>query len=180
MVKGSERCSSAVTLVPDPRSRHTDADRLAQELAVKRLFGMTERLAYLVAAIVDARDQARRLAPNVGEKDALKSRLLKLADELERQRAELAASQRGEGISGEQRLREEIGGLYGNVNGYEGQPTRSQVARMEVLDDRLRTAGAAFDATMAREAAGMAARLARLKLSPITKLAWEVWDARSR
>ena len=180
MVKGTLTLASTVTLVPDPRSRHSDADRLAQEQAVGRLFGMTERLAHLVAAITDARDQARRLAPKVGEKDPLRLRLLQLANELERQRAELASSQRGEGISGEQRLREEIGGLYGNVNGYEGRPTLSQLARMEVLDEKLRTASAAFDATMARETAALSARLARLKLEPVTKLAWEAWDARSR
>jgi hypothetical protein len=180
MVKGTLTLSSAVTLVPAPGSRHSDADRRAQEQAVGRLFGMTERLAHLVAAITDARDQARRLAPKIGEKDPLRGRLVKLADELERQRAELASSQRGEGISGEQRLREEIGGLYGNVNGYEGRPTQSQLARMEVLDEKLRTASGAFEATMARETAALSARLARLKLEPVTKLSWEAWDARAR
>jgi len=36
-------------------------------------------------------------------------------------------------ITGEERLREFLGGLYGDVNGYEGRPTDQQAARADAL-----------------------------------------------
>lgn len=178
MIKANETYESTVTLVPDPRSRHTDADRLAQGQAVRTLFGLVERLAYVVSAVVDARDQARDRAARLPDASPLKTRLTALADELERQRTGLAATQRGEGISGEQKLREEIGALYGNVNGYEGRPTQSQLDRMKVLSGELEAALAAFDATLAKDASALGPQLAGMKLAPITKLTWEAWDKR--
>ncbi len=152
MTKGSETFTSTVTLVPAPGSRYTDADRAAQEQAVRRLFAMVERLADLSAGLARARDEARQRAAGLPAADAQKARLLALGDELDRQRAALAATQRGEGISGEQRLREEIGVLYGNVNGYEGRPTQSQVERMAVLDAELTAAEAAFQRAVGGDA----------------------------
>jgi hypothetical protein len=149
MTKGTDTHTSTVTLVPAPGSRYSDADRTAQEQAVRRLFGMVERLADLSADLARARDDARRRAAVLPASDRQKARLLALADDLDRQRTALAATQRGEGISGEQRLREEIGALYGNVNGYEGRPTQSQVERMAVLDAELQAAEAAFQRTVA-------------------------------
>jgi photosystem II stability/assembly factor-like uncharacterized protein len=178
MIKGDAAYSSTVTLVPDPASRHTDADRALQGQTVRTLFGMVERLGYLVTALIDARDQARSRAAQVPEKDPLKKRMTALADNLERQRVAVVATQRGEGISGEQKLREEIGALYGNVNGYEGQPTQSQLDRMAVLDGELKAATASFDTIMAKEGTAVGAALARLKLAPLTKLTWEAWDKR--
>jgi hypothetical protein len=86
----------------------------------------------------------------VPERNPLRRRLVALADELERRRVGLVATQRGEGISGEQRLREEVGALYGNVNGYEGRPTQSQLERMDVLDADLKAAEAAFQAAVTK------------------------------
>ncbi len=178
MIKADQTYESTVTLVPDPRSRHTDEDRQIQQQTVRTLYGMVEQLAYVVSAVIDARDQVRDRAGRVADGQALKARLTALADELERQRTALAATQRGEGISGEQKLREEIGALYGNVNGYEGRPTRSQLDRMAVLQRDLDAALAAFEATLAKQAAGLAPQLASLKLAPITRLTREAWDKR--
>jgi photosystem II stability/assembly factor-like uncharacterized protein len=174
--KGTDTYSSSFVLAVDPGSRHTDADRAAQQEVVRSLYGMVERLAYLSAAVTDARNQARGLASKVPEKNPLRRRVQALADELERQRVSLAASQRGEGISGEQKLREEIGGLYGNVNGYDGRPTVSQTERMGVLARELDAAVAAFDALLAREGTALSTPLARLKLGPIVKLSFAAWD----
>jgi capsule polysaccharide export protein KpsE/RkpR len=147
---------------------------------VTQLHGLVERLAFLSASLADARDQAKSRAAQVPDRHAVKARLAALADELDRQRSSLAASQRGEGISGEQRLREALGSLYGNVNGYEGPPTQSQLTRMAVLEEQLGAAVAAFDTAMAKQGAAVSAALAALKLPPITPLTREVWEARTR
>lgn len=180
MIKGKDTYSSSFVLALDPATTHTPEDRAAQQSVVRHLYGMVERLAFLSAALADAGRQATERAAAVPEKNPLKKRLLALADDLGRQRGALAASQRGEGISGEQKLREEIGALYGSVNGYDGRPTTSQVDRMGVLDGDLKAAAAAFENTVAREGRSINPALAKLKLAPVIALTWEAWDKAAR
>ena len=178
MIKGKDTYTSSVTIVPDPASRFTDADRAVQRQTALTLYGMVERLAYLIDALVDARDQARRAAAAVPSKDPLRTRLDAIADGFERQRSALASSQRGEGISGEEKLREEIGMLYGNVNTFDGRPTQSQVDRMGVLDAELTAAVAACTGTFTKEVAAVNARLAKQKIAAITMLTPDGWEKR--
>ena len=133
MIKGTDTFTSTIALVHDPRSTHTAADRALQQKTVMTLYGMVERLAALVEKIIAARDKARSSG------DA------PLADEMERQRVALESSTQGEGISGEEKLREELGALYGNVNMHEGRPTQSQLRRLGVLEKQLVDAVATFE-----------------------------------
>jgi hypothetical protein len=179
LIKDKDTYTSEVRLVPDPRSRHSAADRAAQRDAVWKLYALVERLAYLTDAIGDARDQARARAAKLPAADALRRALSTLGDDLEAQRTSLVASKQGEGISGEEKLREELGALYGNVNGYEGRPTDSQVNRMGVLAKRLDAAAAAFDQRMANDTAALNPQLAKKKIEAIVKLTFEDWDKRT-
>jgi len=167
MIKGADTFSSTVTIVPDPGSKHTDADRAAQLAAASRLYGMVEKLAVLVGGLSDLRDGARVAAGVLPEKDALRNRVQALGDDLEAQRKALVASQKGEGISGEEKLREELSLLYGNVNGYEGRPTQSQLDRIGVLERDLTSARARFETVALKEVAAINAQLAARKLPPI-------------
>ena len=133
MIKGKETFTSTVTLEHDPRSKHSTADRALQQKTVTALYGMVERLAALINGMVATREKAR------GAGDTA------LADEMERQRVALVSSKQGEGISGEEKLREELGTLYGNVNMHEGRPTESQLRRMALLETQLQAATAAFE-----------------------------------
>jgi photosystem II stability/assembly factor-like uncharacterized protein len=133
MIKGKDTFTGTITLQHDPRSKHTAADRALQQKTVMTLYGMVERLATLIEGIIGARDKARAAGETA------------LADEMERQRVALVSSTQGEGISGEERLREELGALYGNVNMHEGRPTQSQLTRMAVMDARLQDAIKSFE-----------------------------------
>jgi hypothetical protein len=99
---------------------------------------------------------------------------------LEKQRAALVASKEGEGISGEEKLREEIGTLYGNVNGYEGKPTESQRQRAAVLGKQRDAAQAAFEASITKDGAAINRDLERRRLEPIRPLTWEEWEKRGQ
>ncbi len=48
-------------------------------------------------------------------------------------RGKIVATKEGGAITGEERLREFLAGLYGDVNSYEGKPTDSQQARAVAL-----------------------------------------------
>jgi hypothetical protein len=178
LIKGRDTFEGEVRLVPDPRSEHGDADRAAQRALVGELFTLAERMTYTVESMAEARDQARARAAALPPGDRLRPRLEALAGTFDAQRKALVASKEGEGISGEEKLREELGVLYGNVNGYEGRPTESQRRRMAVLAKQLDAADAAFDATLAREGAALNRDLARRKLAPIARPTRAEWDAR--
>jgi hypothetical protein len=140
MIKGKETFASSIVLAHDPRSKHTPADRALQQKTVMHLYGLVERLADLIENIISTRDKARASGDTA------------LADEMERQRVALVSSKQGEGISGEEKLREELGTLYGNVNMHEGRPTESQLTRMGVLEKQLAEAAAAFEKSAKRGA----------------------------
>ena len=133
MIKGKDIFTSTITLQHDPRSKHAPADQALQRKTLTQLYGMVERLAGLIEGIIATRDKARASGET------------QLAEEMERQRVALVSSKQGEGISGEEKLREELGTLYGNVNMYEGRPTSSQLTRMAALEKQLNDAVALFE-----------------------------------
>jgi photosystem II stability/assembly factor-like uncharacterized protein len=145
LVRGSETLESRVDLVPDPRSPHSPADRAAAREAAITLYGLVERLASLVVSLDSVRNQARARAATLKPGDDLGKRLEAFAGALDDQRSLLVSMKQGEGISADEKLREELGALYGNVNGYEGRPTASQLNRMAVLGQQLDEASARFD-----------------------------------
>jgi hypothetical protein len=178
LTKGKEAYTSQITLVPDPRSKHTAADREAQRGTAAELHGLVEKLAFLVGSVEGARDQARARAKELPEKDALSRRFTAFAEAMEKQRTSLVSTSRGEGISGEEKLREELGMLYGNVNGYEGRPTQSQRDRMAVLAQDLDAAIARFNAAADKELPALNAALAKAGKPAIAKLTAEEWAAK--
>jgi hypothetical protein len=175
MTKGPQTHTSQITLVPDPRSKHSAADREAQRKTAAELYTLVERLAFLVGSVEQARDQARARAQELPEKDALRRRVTAFADAMEAQRVALVSTSRGEGISGEEKLREELAMLYGNVNGYEGKPTQSQLDRMAVLAQDLDAAQRRFDTAADKELPALNAGLAKAGKPPLAKLTLEEW-----
>ncbi|HSS44836.1 MAG TPA: glycosyl hydrolase, partial [Thermoanaerobaculia bacterium] len=178
LVKGKDSYASQVRLTPDPRARYSAEDRRLQQEIVRKLYVLMGKLTYTVQAITDARDQARARAEKLAKGDRLREQLETLADTLEKQRVALVATKEGEGISGEEKLREELGTLYGDVNGYDGRPTISQINRMGVLASDLDRALAKLEATAAKEFPAINALLARQKVDPMAKLTEEEWVKR--
>jgi hypothetical protein len=100
---------------------------------------------------------------------------------MESQRAALVSTRESEsGISGDEKLREELGTLYGNVNSYEGRPTESQVNRMGVLRADLEAAYKKFEASADKEIAALNPQLSKRKLDPLAKLTPEEWAKRQK
>jgi len=179
MIKGKDTFESKVSLVADPRSRATAEDRRLQRETVARLHGLLGDMTYTVERIADLRDQARVRAGKLPAGDALRKRIEVFADALEAQRAALVSTKESEGgISGDEKLREELGTLYGNVNLYEGRPTESQITRMGVLAAGLEAAARKFEAAADKEITGLNDLLARKKLEPLAKLGREEWAKR--
>jgi photosystem II stability/assembly factor-like uncharacterized protein len=171
LIKGAETYSSTLGLVPDPRSKATAEDRRVQRDVVDKLFALVERSTSLIQGIAALRDQSSARAAKVPAADPLRKHLDAFAASMEQQRTALVATSRGEGISGDARLREELGTLYGNVNGFDGRPTKSQIDRMGVLAAELDAATGAFKAALSKDLSALNAALAKKKLKPLTEAA---------
>ena len=175
LVRGKDTLTSKVDLVADPRSPHSAADRATQREVAHRLYRDLERLTYVVDAIIDARDQARARAEKLGKTDALAKKLVATADRLDDLRRSLVTVREGGQITGEEKLREKLGRLYGGVNGYEGRPTNSQLRYADVLEGEMAAAELQFEALTGKELITLNAGLITKQLDPVKTMSHDDW-----
>jgi len=83
-------------------------------------------------------------------------------------------------ITGEERLREYMGGLYGDVNGYDGRPTDEQVSRSETLGRELDDVVREFTTLTAQELPPVNRQLRTNKMEPIEVLSEDAWRSRNK
>ncbi|KPK62460.1 MAG: hypothetical protein AMS21_07545 [Gemmatimonas sp. SG8_38_2] len=175
LIKGSETYEGQVSLAPDPRSPHSREDRLLQQQTALEIYDMLERLAYVVDAAVDLRDQAKERAEAMSGGSA--RRLTEYADKLDAFRGGLVSTSEAGLFGGDEKLREELGNLYGAVNGYAGRPTDSELRRMELLAGQLGEAEVAFvELTSERELGRINSDLEGKELPPLNIMTREKWE----
>jgi len=175
LIQGDKAYASEVRIVPDPRSTHSDEDRLRQHETATVLYAMLGRLTYVADTVKALAEAARQRAEALAKGDRLRRPLGSLAAALESFRATLAAIGEGGWISGEEQLREKMAKVYGDVNGYDGRPTRSQLEQVKLLADELAKAEARLEAFQRGEVAAVNRELEKRKLEPLTAKSREEW-----
>jgi hypothetical protein len=111
--------------------------------------------------------------------DALAKRLRDASMKVDDIRRKIVATKEGGMITGEERLREYLSNLYGDVTFYEGRPSATQVARADALAKELSDVVAEFDAWSAKELAGINSALEKKKLAKIEPLTRSQWESAS-
>ena len=137
LTKGDQVYTEPLTVVIDPRVKYNVDDRKAHFDLMMKIYGTLEHMSYGASAIEGVRDSAKADAAKLPEKDPMRARLLHLAQESDALRSKIVATKEGGAITGEQRIREYLGELYGDVDGYEGRPADYQVAREDSLAHEL-------------------------------------------
>jgi len=177
LTKGDKTYTSKLELVMDPRnSYYTLDDRKAQFALAMKLHNMLGRMSYGVDAIVNVRDQARERAGKLPQGDSLRKDLEQLAQQADALRSKIVATKEGGAITGEERIREFMTTIYGNVNGYEGRPTDSQIARTDALGHELEDVIHDYEQLTAKELPGINAKLQQKKLPPIQLITQQEWE----
>jgi photosystem II stability/assembly factor-like uncharacterized protein len=176
MTKGDQVYTTKLDVLIDPRATYTVEDRRAQFDLVNRLSQMLNHMSWAVDAIIAVRDQANARAAKLGPNDPLARQLTSLAQAADAIRGKIVATKEGGMITGEERLREYLGGLYGDVNGYDGRPTASQVARTEVLQRELEDVVHELGQLMSGQVAAANRSLAGKRLEPIHVLTEAEWQ----
>ena len=94
-------------------------------------------------------------------------------------RKKIVATKEGGAITGEERLREFLAELYGNVVGYEGRPSQTQVKRTVALRE-LANVVKAFDTWVATELPAVNSAIAKGRLEPVKLLPVDERQERAR
>jgi photosystem II stability/assembly factor-like uncharacterized protein len=178
LTKGDQVYTESLKVVLDPRATYTLADRKAQFDLTMKLHKLLGHMTYAVDAIEGVRDSAKANAAKLPEKDPLRARLQQLSQESEGLRSKIVATKEGGAITGEERIREHIGKVYGNVNGYEGRPTDYEVARADSLAHELEDVIHDFQNMTAKELPAINAGLQKKKLGTIPVLSEADWEKR--
>ncbi|HYY55797.1 MAG TPA: hypothetical protein VE842_00625 [Pyrinomonadaceae bacterium] len=176
MTKDKQVYTTQLPVVADRRAKHTPEDRKAQlELSMK-LYNALGEMTFAVERINRLRLAIEERAARLPADDPLRERLRTAAAQVDELRRKIVATKEGGAITGEERLRENLTDLYGNVVFYEGRPSQTQVERTQVLERELADVVKDFDAWTARELSGLNSELAKKNLEPLKLLTREEWD----
>ncbi len=176
MTKGDQVYTEQLNVVLDPRAKYSVEDRKTQfELAMK-IYKLIEHMTWSVDAIEGVRNAANGRAAKLQQKDPLRSQLQQLAGKCDELRSKIVATKEGGMITGEERIREHLGQLYGSVNDYEGRPTDYQAARADSLGHELEDVIDDFRKLTQKELAAVNVGLKKKKLDAISVLSEADWQ----
>ena len=176
MTKNKNVYTTKLVVTGDPRAKHTPLERKAQfdlTLKLSNLFGeMTFAIDRINSIRLALDDRAAKLPAS----DPFAKRLQAASGAVDDLRKKIVATKEGGMITGEERLREFLSDLYGNVNFYEGRPSQTQIERTNSLSRELADVVRDFDAWLAKELAGINSELAKKQLDPVKPLTREEWE----
>ncbi len=151
-------------------------DRKAQFDLTMKIYHTIEHMTYGVTAIEGVRDAAKARAAKLAEKDPLRKQLQDLAAKCDDLRSKIVATKEGGMVTGEERIRELLGQLYGTVNGYEGRPAEYQAARADSLAHELQDVIDDFQKVTQKELPGSECVPKKKKAEPIPVLTEAEWQ----
>ena len=177
MTKDTATYTTQLVVVSDARSTHTADDRRAGfDLAVK-LTGTLADMTFAVERMSGVRQALDDRAGKLAAGDAVGRRLRAASAAVDALRKRIVATKEGGMITGEERLRENLTDLYGNIVFYDGKPSQTQVERADALARELADVVREFDAWATRDLAGINAALAQKRIEPIPMLTRQQWEA---
>jgi photosystem II stability/assembly factor-like uncharacterized protein len=163
-------------VIGDPRANYPVRDRKAQFDLMMKLYHALEDMTFATDRINGVRTALEDRAGKLPAGDPLVTRLRDAAKQVDELRRRIVATKEGGAITGEQRLREYLTELYGNVSNYEGRPTQTQIDRSDAIAHELGDVVKDFDAWVARALGGINSALAQKGLEPVTVLTRAGWE----
>ena len=176
MTKGDQVYTEELNVVIDPRAKYTLEDRKAQFDLAMKLYAQLDRMSWAVDTIVGVRDGANQRAATLPANDPLRKKLTSLAGSADQIRSKIVATKEGGAITGEERLREFLTTVYGDVLSYDGRPTNAQVERTDVLARELEDVIQEFQKLTSEQLPGINRSLTQKKVAPIQVLSETDWQ----
>lgn len=176
MTKDGKVYTTPIELVQDPRETHSMADRQAQFALAKRIAAMLGDMSFTVDRINSVRSELEDRAGKLPAGDPLAQRLRDASAATDAMRKKIVATKEGGMITGEERLRENLTDLYGNVVFYDGRPSQMELDRTNAIGRELADIAAAFDAWSAKDLAALNTQLTAKNLKPVVVITRAEWD----
>ena len=176
MTKGDKVYTAKLKMVLDPRATYNEQDRREQFDLTMKLYKMMGRMSFAVDSMVNLRDTAAARAAKLPANDALRNSVQQLSQQVDALRSKIVATKEGGAITGEERIREYLTSVYGDVNNYDGKPTNSQAERTDALGHELEDVIKEFDQLTAQQLPGINSGLHKKKLEPIQPLTQQQWE----
>ena len=142
VIKGKEEYWGSFTLAYPENSVYSVAERKVKAETTQALFKQAEQIAYVYAAQSNLLEQARERATKYPKFNKVLNPLIK---ELETQNDLIAFKGGDFYVATEKRLTERVAELYGQVNGYPGNPGPSQLERVKTLEYEIGDVQKKFD-----------------------------------
>ena len=144
LIKGTETFGTDLVLNNSPDWKHPEADRQMQRVTLMKAYNLLEELADVDQKMLDAIDALKKREATARGSALKKTR--SLIATCESMREQISATQAGEGgITGQVRLRENIGEVYGAVSGYPGRPADLQIKALENYAGQVKDFGKRID-----------------------------------
>ncbi len=176
MTKGDNIYTEQINVTLDPRAKFSLEDRKAQFDLMMKIYHTIEHMTWGVSSIEGVRNEANARAAKLAEKDPLRKQLQDLAGKCDALRSKIVATKEGGMVTGEERIREHLGQLYGTVNDYEGRPTDYQSARENSLAHELQDVLDDFQKLTEKELPAINAGLKKKNAEAITVLNESDWE----
>ncbi len=175
LIKGKKSLEGEVHLVPDPRSPHAAEDRrIQQETALELYYGLSD-LTFTVDSLVAMRDAVEESKSGLRKSET--KQLESFAQGLEEVRRSLVSTSEAGMLSGDEKLRERLGTLYGMVSTYDGRPSDSQLAEADKLMAQLQEAMKTVDSTIHSGLPKVNRILKQRNKEALEPLSRDDWDA---
>jgi photosystem II stability/assembly factor-like uncharacterized protein len=140
--KGKETYTNELVIQYDPKSEISLADRKLQEVATKKLYDMSQELAYMVYTL----DEYVKIAETVKARNAQSAKVATpLITELTKLKETLVVT-KGDNYVGaaEPQLREKMAELYSKVANSYYQPNQAELSNLEAIESRFNTGKADY------------------------------------
>ena len=178
--KGKEVLESQVQILADPRSpvsREGSRGPLRDRQGNR---AMLEDMAYTVDRIADLQDQAKQRGSEI-KADAQKAKFTKFVKALETLRANFSCPCVKKV---ESRVRNvcasHLASLYGNINGFEGRPSKTHLDRKEALRKDIQKATDDAEARIKKDVVELNAILEKAGMKALQPMERTTWNAQQK
>ena len=121
----------------------------------------------IVSQINGVRGQADAVAKSATAPADLKAAAAQLSAKADTIRKVVVATKEGGAVTGEERLREHVDQIYGQINSVEDRPTNYELARIDALDRELKDVETQWATFRSADLATFNARLKAANLPPV-------------
>ena len=169
--KGKDTYESTVEVKYDKNSVFTLAERKKQQDVVRKLYNMTEELAFMVYQLDTYMEYGDKM---VASKPHLKKSVDNLKFEMNKLKETLVITTGDNYVgSAENQLRENMGDLYSTVADYDGEPSSTQMENLTKIEGEMEVARQSFESIKGKSLKKFLGALEKMELNGPTMKSYE-------